>query len=104
MARRIVWTVACFQDLEHTYQYIVLDSARYAKSFAAEVMRRVRWLRRNSDFGAVVPEFDDQYIREVRVGRHRLIYKLADESAVLLGLIHGARDLTSLWQQERRPR
>jgi plasmid stabilization system protein ParE len=53
--------------------------------------------------GRVVPEFGDPAIREVFLGSYRLIYLVAAERVVVLGLVHGARDLAALWRREQRP-
>jgi hypothetical protein len=50
----------------------------------------------------VVREFDDQAIREIFLGSHRLIYQVTTERVFILGLVHGARDLAALWRQEKR--
>jgi mRNA-degrading endonuclease RelE of RelBE toxin-antitoxin system len=41
-------------------------------------------------------------VRELVVGSYRLIYEIRDESVYVLGLIHGARDLTALWDRATR--
>lgn len=104
MAWEVVWTSTCFRDLEQAYQYIALDSAVYAQSLAEDVVERARWLGRNAEMGSKVPEFDLEEIREVRVGRYRLIYRLEPGRVTLLGLIHGARDLAAMWKEESRLR
>jgi toxin ParE1/3/4 len=52
--------------------------------------------------GRVVPELDQPPVRELVVGSYRLIYEIRDESVYVLGLIHGARDLTALWDRATR--
>ena len=53
--------------------------------------------------GRVVPELDEPRVPELVVGSYRLIYETDDESVYILGLIHGARDLTAIWDTEGRP-
>ncbi len=50
--------------------------------------------------GRVVPELEEPAVRELIVGSYRLIYEIADADVNVLGLIHGARDLASLWGKE----
>lgn len=50
----------------------------------------------------MVPEFGDEQIREVRVAKYRLIYRIVADRVVLLGVIHGARDLQQLWEDDDR--
>ena len=41
--------------------------------------------------------------RELFVKRYRLIYQVTDQTADIIGFIHGARDLLALWEREGRP-
>lgn len=41
-------------------------------------------------------------MRELVVGNYRLIYEIGETEVHVLGLIHGARDLAPLWDQESR--
>jgi len=52
--------------------------------------------------GRVVPEFGDPNIRELFVREYRLIYSIEENHIVLLGLVHGKRDLKTLWRKEKR--
>ena len=36
------------------------------------------------------------------VGSYRLIYEIGDETVFVLALVHGARDLPALWEDESR--
>jgi toxin ParE1/3/4 len=47
--------------------------------------------------GRVVPEIGDRRIRELIVQSYRLIYKVERSRVAILGIIHGARDLKTLW-------
>ena len=40
---------------------------------------------------------------ELFVKRYRLIYQMTDQTAYIIGFIHGARDLLALWEREGRP-
>lgn len=57
-------------------------------------MRRIRDQARSleelSERGRIVP------------GSYRLIYEIREEDVHVLGLIHGARDLTALWETGSR--
>jgi plasmid stabilization system protein ParE len=50
--------------------------------------------------GRVVPELEEPTVRELIVGRYRLIYEIDGADVNILGLIHGARDLAALWDEE----
>ncbi len=50
--------------------------------------------------GRTVPELEEAAVRELIIGSYRLIYEIEDFDVYVLGLIHGARDLAALWQEE----
>ena len=103
MARRIEWTSSATVDLGEIADYIAKDSRRYAAAMVRRIRDGVRSLRQSPMRGAVVPELHKAEIREISVGVYRIIYRLTDRITIL-GVIHGARDLTSLWMTERRPK
>jgi plasmid stabilization system protein ParE len=55
-----------------------------------------------SERGRVVPELGDPTVRELIVGNYRLIHEVTPETILILGVIHGARDLAALWEREGR--
>ena len=102
MARRVGWSEAALDDLSATAEYIARDSARYAGGFVREAFEASDTLTEFANRGRVVPEFEDQAIREIFLGSHRLIYQVTTDKIFILGLVHGARDLAALWRREKR--
>jgi len=102
VARRVGWSEAALDDLSATAEYIARDSARYAGGFVREAFEASDTLTEFANRGRVVPEFEDQAIREIFLGCHRLIYQVTTDRIFILGLVHGARDLAALWRREKR--
>ena len=102
MARRVVWTQTAAQDLDETAEYIARDSPRYAATFVRQLRERAHSLATFAERGRMVPEFNDSSIRELIVRSYRLIYHVSPDTVSVLGIIHGARDLPRLWEQEDR--
>lgn len=102
MARRVAWTETAWRDLERIADYIAEDSPGYAAALVRRIRDRARSLEEMTERGRVVPEFDDPRVRELLVGSYRLIYEAGEDSVYVLGLIHGARDLATLWDAEGR--
>jgi toxin ParE1/3/4 len=102
MDRRVIWSETGWSDLEQVIRYISRDSIHYAAAFAREVRDASRSLSRFADRGRVVPEFDQQNVREIFVRSYRLVYSLSTEAVHILGLIHRARELDALWEREKR--
>jgi len=49
-----------------------------------------------------VPEFNNPAVREIFIKKYRLIYKIEKKIVYIIGIIHGARDLSTLWEQGER--
>lgn len=52
--------------------------------------------------GALVGEVGNFHIRELVVKEYRLIYRVDESQVVILGLVHGKRDLKKLWEREKK--
>lgn len=100
MARKIIWTKTAWSDLEEIANYIARDSAHYAAGFVHETREAARTLATFSERGHIVPEINEPHIRELFVRSYRLIYQVAGEEVYILGLIHGARNLKSIWRKK----
>jgi len=101
MARKIIWSFGATADLEAIANYIARDSSFYAASFVIEVREASRSLKEFSERGRMVPEISNPNIRELFIKSYRLIYSVEKTRVVILGLIHGKRDLKSLWEKEQ---
>jgi toxin ParE1/3/4 len=102
MARKVAWSYEAAADLEALAQYIARDSSFYAAAFVHEMLNAGRLLSKYSERGRIVPEFDNPNVRELLVREYRLVYAIERHRVVILGLIHGKRDLKLLWEKEQR--
>jgi toxin ParE1/3/4 len=82
--------------------YIAKDSTFYAASFVQEVREASRSLDKLSEKGRIVPELSNPNIRELFIKEYRLIYSIEELRVVILGLIHGRRDLKTLLEKKQR--
>jgi plasmid stabilization system protein ParE len=102
MARKVIWSFEATADLEALAEYIARDSTFYAVSFVQKVLDMSRSLNEFSERGRIVPEVGNPDICEIFVKEYRLIYSIEESRVVILGLIHGKRDLKALWEKEQR--
>lgn len=102
MDKKIIWTNEVYEDIESTAEYILKDSPFYASAFVEEVLLVGKSLKQLPERGRQVPEVNDNDVREVFVKKYRLIYKIKEDRVIILALIHGARDLATLWQEDQR--
>lgn len=102
MARKVSWTHEAVTDLEALAGYIARDSSFYALVFVQEIRDASRSLNEFSERGRIVPELGNPNICELFVKDYRLLYSIEKLRVVILGLIHGQRDLRVLWERENR--
>ena len=102
MAWEVTWTQTAWNDLETVADYIVKDSCHYAAAFVRESRDAAQSLAQLARRGRMVPEFRDPSIRELFVRDYRLIYQITESTIYVIGFVHGARDLWSLWEREKR--
>jgi len=92
MAFKIIWEQAR-DDLQAIVLFIAADNPPVAESFGCRLMSKVDVLGQYPLIGRVVPEENDETIREIIVRPYRIIYKvLADQQVVGIARVwHGAR-------------
>jgi plasmid stabilization system protein ParE len=103
VARTVRWTETAIQDLEEAAAFISRDSRFYAAALVRETRAAARSLRTFAERGRVVPEIDAPDIRELFIRSYRPIYQVPAECVFILAFVHGARDLTALWERRGRP-
>jgi plasmid stabilization system protein ParE len=96
MAKAVRWTEIAWSDLDAVADYIARDSRYYSAAFVRQVRSAARSLRMFPERGSIVPEMDDDLIRELYIRQYRLIYRITTKTVFILGLIHGARELNRL--------
>jgi addiction module RelE/StbE family toxin len=93
---KIVWTEPAVEDLHELHAYIARDSEMYASGFVERIILAAERLVTHPKVGRVVPEANDEDIRELLLQRYRIVYRVKGELIEILGVIHGARDLEEL--------
>jgi len=101
---KLVWTEPAVSDLQAIHAYISRDSEIYATHFAENVLVQAERLAQFPRMGRVVPEADDENIRELILGNYRLMYRVQAARVEILAIVHGRRELGLLarkpWEVE----
>jgi toxin ParE1/3/4 len=95
-----VWTRHAQSDVDAIFNYIANDSRIYALRIIESIESAASAAARMPESGGIVSEFDDSSIREVLTGRYRIIYRLRSSDILVLTVLHGARNLTTLPDQD----
>lgn len=88
----IKWTEPAVSDLQAIHSFISRDSEYYANAMVSEIIEAVDRLGSFPLSGRMVPELNDEKIREVLVGNYRVIYEISESAVQILTVLHGARD------------
>ena len=91
MAYQVEWSPRAIDDVEAIALYIAADSTAYAASVVKKILDTTRHLSRFPFAGRVVPEFDDENIREKFAYSYRIIYRIQGETVTIAAVIHGKR-------------
>jgi|SRR4051812_22820468 toxin ParE1/3/4 len=93
MAFKIIWSELARADLESIVLFIAQDKPSVAESFGYLLISKVEILAQFPRLGRVVPEENDETIREIVFRPYRIIYKLLIEKQVIgiARIWHGAR-------------
>lgn len=95
-SRRVTWADAAVEHLDEAVAYLAPRSLAGAHRLLESAIAAAASLETLSERGRVVPELELATIRELLVGRYRLIYSIGADEVVVLAFLHGARDLQRL--------
>ena len=89
----VIWTKPARDDLHAIFEYIALDSKFYAKNTIRNIIGRVMKLSETPMLGRIVPELDQDEVREVFVYSYRIICQLLSDNLAILAVVHGHHEL-----------
>lgn len=93
---KIVWTPLAYEDLESIFKYISKDSIFYASRQVDTLISRVDILEEYPLAGKMVPEFNNEFIRELIEGSYRIIYKMDKDAIFIIRIHHSAKNLKEI--------
>jgi toxin ParE1/3/4 len=96
VAYSVEWSESAISSVIEAAEYIAKDSPSYAAALVDKAEKTANSLFQFAERGRVVPEYGDESIRELFVGRYRLIYRVRDRRVLIAAFVHGTRDLLSL--------
>lgn len=76
---RISWTRQSVDDLKSIAEYIGRESKYYAKLQVRKISNRTKILKLQPYSGKIVPEVNDEIIRELIEGNYRIIYEITEK-------------------------
>jgi len=91
----VVWSDSSIQDLNDIGDYIAKNSVRYAEITVQNLFDSVDVLENHPRAGSIVPEFEDESIRQLIRGNYRIIYKIISVKRIDILTVHNSARLLS---------
>lgn len=91
MAYSLKWSPRAVAHFEGICDYISKDSTYYAVLFARKIVAIVKSIPQFPKSGRVVPEYNDENLREKLYGNYRIVYRIKEEVIEIAAICHGAR-------------
>ncbi len=91
MARTLRWSEESLQDISGIAEFIARGSAYYAQHVVEAILHKGEAMIHFPESGRVVPELEDESIREQFIFSYRVIYQLSEDEISILAVIHGRR-------------
>ena len=88
---RIRWTPQSLDDIEAICKFIARDSDYYAHLFANQIFKRTETIELFPYSGRMVPELNEDIIRELIYRNDRIIYRILSNEIQVLTVHHCAR-------------
>jgi toxin ParE1/3/4 len=85
-------------DIAAIHNYIALDNATAADRFVGELFDLFHALGRNPEIGQLRPELRPN-LRSFSHGNYVVFYYSADDSSEIVGVVHGARDIETMFRE-----
>jgi toxin ParE1/3/4 len=98
MAYKLIWSPAARDDLHDIVVFIARDNRARAMSFGFELMSKTDQLSAWPEVGRVVPEYQNQDIREIILRPYRIVYRVNRERKLceIARVWHSARGIPLL--------
>jgi plasmid stabilization system protein ParE len=90
MALPLAWSPEAIEDIEALAGYIERDSPWYAHAVASRIVATAETIPKHPRMGRIVPEIEQEDIRERFVYGFRLIYRIEKKRILLAAIIHGS--------------
>lgn len=87
----IKWTLQALDDLDAICLFIARDAPQVATLFAHRVFKATERIGVFPRSGRIVPETQNESIREIFLGTYSVIYKIRTDEIRILTIHHGSR-------------
>ena len=101
MGYKVIWTKEALADIEAIAEYIEKDSFFCASSVVSKILDVAKFISTFPFSGRVVPEENNEVVREHFVYNYRVIYEIRKDTVYILAVVHGKRILPQEIKERR---
>ncbi len=91
MDYKVVWSPEATEDIQSIAEYIQRDSEFYARAVVTKILDVTRSIKDFPLIGRIVPELENENIRERFIYSYRLVYQIKKQQILIVAVIHGRR-------------
>lgn len=90
---RIIWSDLALDDLRSIFEFISIDSVFYAGRQIHRLIERTDQLMEFPHSGRIVPEFNNESLRELIEGNYRIVYSTSNGQVEIVRVHHAAKQI-----------
>jgi len=90
---RVIWTAEALDDIEAIGDYVLGVAPERATALLSGIIDAIRNIPFFPRSGRIVPELQRDDVREVIYRGYHIVYRLADDTAWILLVFHGAQGI-----------
>lgn len=90
---KIIWSVLAKEHLREIDAYISKGSPFYSIIFIDKLIASVEKIALFPKSGRVIPEFEEDNLREIFFHDYRIVYLNKEDEVIVLAIVHGAMDI-----------
>lgn len=98
---KIYWSEVAESDLENIGNFIAKDAPIFAIEFIESLLAHTRNLSNFPLLGRIVPEFDNEELREVIYHNYRIVYTMKSKDIYVVSVTHSSMDLLNKSKKEK---
>ncbi|WP_083940508.1 type II toxin-antitoxin system RelE/ParE family toxin [Rudanella lutea] len=92
----IIWREEAREDLRDVLHFLSRSSLRYVQEWGELLDNKLSLLVRFPEMGRIVPEKSVKHLREIQVGRYRVLYIFLNDVITIIAIRHSASDISKL--------
>jgi toxin ParE1/3/4 len=90
---KIIWSPLAIERASEIAEYIAQDSVSAAENWINTIFDKVEQLKQFPNSGRMVPEIENESIRELIYVNYRIVYQVEEKQVNILTIRHGKQIL-----------